>query len=98
MVPTRADRCCYVLYSIQSRERTWKQNNSTRWHGAGNILTEPRVRPEVDAAFEKILDPIAGSPAAGKSVAGIMNLLVDDLFGKGGTEMEQRVTLKTEMM
>ena len=98
MVPTRADRCCYVLYSIQSREPTWKQNNSTQWDGAGNILTEPRVRPEVDAAFEKILDPIAGSPAAGKSVAGIMNLLVDDLFGKGGTEMEQRVTLKTEMM
>ena len=25
MVPTRADRCCYVLYSIQSRERTWKR-------------------------------------------------------------------------
>ena len=21
MIPTRADRCCYVLYSIQSRER-----------------------------------------------------------------------------
>ena len=69
MVPTRADRCCYELYSIQSRERTWKQNNSTQWHGAGNILTEPRVRAEVDAAFEKMLDPIAGSPAAGKSVA-----------------------------
>ena len=31
MVPTRADRCCYVLYSIQSRERTWKQNTSTQW-------------------------------------------------------------------
>ena len=28
MVPTRADRCCYVLCSTQSRERTWKQNNS----------------------------------------------------------------------
>ena len=24
MVPTRADRCCYVLYSTQSRERTWE--------------------------------------------------------------------------
>ena len=24
MVPTRADRCCYVLYSIQSRERAWE--------------------------------------------------------------------------
>ena len=38
-----------------------------------------------------MLDPIAGCPATGKSVAGITNLLVDDLFGSGGTEMEQRV-------
>ena len=38
-----------------------------------------------------MLAPIAGSPASGKSVAGIINLFVDDLFGTGGTEMEQRV-------
>ena len=38
-----------------------------------------------------MLDPIAGSPATGKSVAGIINLFVDDLFGTGGTEIEQRV-------
>ena len=44
-----------------------------------------------DAAFEKMLDPIAGSPATGKSVVGIVDLLVHDLFGTGGTEMEQRV-------
>ena len=37
-----------------------------------------------------MLDPIAGSPASGKSVAGIINLFVDDLFGTGG-KMEQRV-------
>ena len=76
MVPTRADRCCYVWYSMQSRERTWRQSNSTQWH---------------DAACETMLDPIAGSPATGKSVAGIINLCVDDLFGTGGTEMEHRV-------
>ena len=45
----------------------------------------------MDAAFEKTLDPIAGSPSTGKSVAGIINLFVDDLFGTGGTEIEQRV-------
>ena len=90
MVPTRADRCCYVLCSIQSRERTWNQNNSTQWHDTSNISTKPRVRIEVDAALEKMLDPIAGSPATGKSVAGI-NLFVDDLFGTGGTDMAQRV-------
>ena len=41
--------------------------------------------------LKKTLDHIAGSPATGKSVAGIINLIVDDLFGTGGNEMEQRV-------
>ena len=91
MVLTRADRCCYVLYSIQSRERTGNQNNSTLWHDTSNISTQPRVRTEATAAFEKMLHPIAGSPATGKSVADIINLSVHDLFGTGGTEMEQRV-------
>ena len=39
----------------------------------------------------KRLDPIAGSPATAKSVAGITSLMVDDLFGTSGMEMEQRV-------
>ena len=37
---------------------------------------------------KKTLDPTARSPAAGKS---IINLFVDDLFGTGGKEMEQRL-------
>ena len=41
--------------------------------------------------LKKLLDPITGSPAAGKYVAGIFDLFVDDLFGTGGTEMEHRV-------
>ena len=45
----------------------------------------------MEAAFEKTLDPIAGSPATGKSVARIINLFVDHLFGTSGNEMEQRV-------
>ena len=49
------------------------------------------MRTEVDAACEKMLDPSAGSPASRKPVAGTTNLFVDDLFGTGGTEMEQRV-------
>ena len=79
-------RCCYVLYSIQSRERAWepwRQKTITQWHGTGNVLTESRWRSEVDAAFEKILDPIARSPATGNSVAGIIKLCVDDLVGTG---------------
>ena len=40
---------------------------------------------------EKMLDPIAGSPATRKTVARIIDLFVDDLFVTSGTEMEQRV-------
>ena len=49
------------------------------------------MRTEADAVYEQMLDPIAGSPVTGKSVARILNLFVDDLFGTGGTDMEQRV-------
>ena len=69
MVPRRADRCCYVLYSTQPRERTWKnweQNTIAQQHGTKDVLTELRERSEMDAAFEKTLDPIEGSPATGK--------------------------------
>ena len=52
---------------------------------------KPRVGTGVNAASEKMLDPIAGSPATRKTVTRIVNLFVDDLFGTGGTEMEQRV-------
>ena len=55
------------------------------------MSTKPCDRTEADAAFEKMLDPIAGSPATGNSVVGIVDLFVDDLFGTVGTEMAQRV-------
>ena len=89
MVTARADRYCFVLYPIQSRERTWKQNNSTKGHDTSNILKKPRVRTEVDAAFEKMLDPIAESPATGNSWQ--QSLIFLYFFGTGGSEMEQRV-------
>ena len=44
-----------------------------------------------DMAFENMLDAIEGSPATGKSLAGITNLFVDDLVGTGGSIFEQRV-------
>ena len=87
MVPTRADRCCYLLYFWEHRiEGAIAQQNGTK-----DAFTDSREQSEMEAAFEKTLDPIAGSPAAGKSVATIINLFVDDLFGTRGNEMEQRV-------
>ena len=56
MIPTRTDRCCYVLYSIQSRERTWRhwgQSTIAQKHGTKDVLTGLRERSEMDAAFEK---------------------------------------------
>ena len=42
--------------------------------------------------LRKMLDPVAGSPATGKSVTGIINLFVDDLFRNSlETGMEQRI-------
>ena len=91
VIPTRADRCCYVLQSTQTCKPTWNKRCSTQVNSTIHISLESRARSEGDAAFEKMLDPIEGSPAAGKSVAGIIKLFVDDLFGTGRTEMEQRV-------
>ena len=76
MIPTRADRCCYVLYSIQSRERArkhWGQRAVAQQNDAKDAFTKSSEQSE------------------GKSVAGIINLFVDYLFGTGGNEMEQRV-------
>ena len=69
----------------------WGQRAVAQQNGTKDAFTESREQSEVEAAFEKTLDAIAGSPATGKSVAGIINLFVDNLFGTGGNEMEQRV-------
>ena len=56
MIPTRADRCCYVLCSIQSRERTrehWGQRAVAQQNGTKDAFTESRERSEMGAAFEK---------------------------------------------
>ena len=56
MVPTRADRCCYVLYSILSRKRAWEhwgQRTIAQEHSKGDVLTKLREQSEVEAAFEK---------------------------------------------
>ena len=99
VIPTRADRCCHVLYSIQSRERArehWGQRAVTQQNEIKDALTKARKQSEVESAFEKNAGSTAGSPASGKSVAGIINLYVDDLFGTVGNEMEQLTRLRKD--
>ena len=52
---------------------------------------KPSDRKEADDAYDRMLDPIAGSTATGKTVAGMNNLFLDYLFGTAGTEVEQLV-------
>ena len=91
VVPTRADRSGYVLYSTQTCNPNWNRTCSTRGHGTKDISLESRVEWQGDAEIQSMLDPIEGRPPTGKSVAEIINFFVNDLFGKGGTEMEQCV-------
>ena len=99
MIPTRTDRCCYVLCSIQSRERAWEHwgpRAIAQQNGTKDAFTESRQQSEMEAALEKTLDPIAGSPSMGKSVAGIIHLFVDDLFGVGSEDWNDVTFTRTE--
>ena len=75
MVPTRADRCYYVLYSTQTCKQNWNKTYSTQGLGTNDISLESCARSQRDAAFEKLLDPIERSPATSKSVGGIIHFL-----------------------
>ena len=84
MIPTRADRCCYVLYEqgplIQDRVS-----------GQGNKRPTLDQDSACDDAVEYLFVPITGSPGHGRKVDGVVNIHVDDLFGTGNENMERRV-------
>ena len=96
LIPTRSDRRCYGLYSTQTCKPNWNKRCSTQAYGTNDISLESRARSRRHIAFENMLDAIDGSPATGKSVAGITILFVDDLFGTGGNKFEQRVLDQTD--
>ncbi len=72
LTPTRADRCCYVLYK-KKQQSFPSQNHKTE---TTNIFP-------LEQALEYLQDPIQGSPAKGKTVSGIICLHVDDLYMTG---------------
>jgi hypothetical protein len=82
MIPTRADRCCYVLYDKpQAKTRTIGRPPSRSHSGTSTL----------DEALDYLMGPISGSPAYEGTVQGIICLHVDDLFITGGAEMKKRV-------
>ena len=62
------------------------ENTGQRAIAQQNGTKDAFEQSEMEDAFGKTLDPTAGSPATGKSMARIVNLRVDDLFGTGGNE------------
>ena len=81
MVPTRADRCVYVLY---------KDEKNTSQGGAKHLkasnMSSQDYSQRVEEYMEKLLAPDSGSLAEGKSVLGVICLHVDDLFMTGSKE------------
>ena len=86
MIPTRADRCTYVLY-----EPARTAGVKTRDTGLCRTSDKYNDLSTVEKAMDYLTDPIAGSPAKGMKTVGVICLHVDDLFITGGTELERRV-------
>ena len=81
MVPTRADRCCYVLYGEKKSEKAVK-----------NRVSDGKKPIELlEEAIDLLMDPVASSPSRGKEVKGVVNLHVDDLFYTGSGDFEKLV-------
>ena len=73
-------------------ENTGDKRTIAQQNGTKDAFTESREQSEMEAAFEKALDPIARSPAAGK-IRGRNHqiyLWKIDFFGTGENDMEQR--------
>ena len=77
MIPTRADRCCYVFFHSRT---------STKSGRTTGTQVQFDIPEQIEKAIESLTDPITGSPSHGKSVSGIICLHVDDLFCVGDKE------------
>ena len=80
LIPTRADRCTYVMYGQEkeaSLKRTEKEENKAS------------LQP-LDA-IEYLLDPIMNNNAQGRRVHGTVCLHVDDLFLAGDSYFHKTI-------
>jgi hypothetical protein len=87
-VPTRADRCTYVLYHGSPHSR--KSKESARYQ---SLLSKPDElsMDHVEKAIEYMMDPYHGSNSQGRKVSGIICLHVDDLFMAGDEHFRNTV-------
>jgi hypothetical protein len=84
VIPTRADRCCYVAYKTATAPKPKGIEDSRSRSATENPLTMDTI----EAAMDLLMDPVAGSPSKGKYVVGVICLHVDDLLIIGSKELE----------
>ena len=89
LVPTRADRCTYVLYHDNVKSNVKGPKSPTR--PDLKVFAPKNVMQTLDDAVEYLMDPVTGSNCQGRKVAGIVCLHVDDLFMAGNSFFQERV-------
>ena len=90
LVPTRADRCVYVMYGAAPRSTAIAVHKDKPKPIARTPSEELLPLSTMDESLEYLLDPVTGSPAHGKKVHGAVALHVDDLFFTGTPFSKQR--------
>eukprot|EP00435_Cladocopium_sp_Y103_P052048 s3265_g16.t1 len=80
LVPTRADRCTYILYDESSR---------TKSNFTPNVDKNGQV--SISEAIDHLTDPVARNNAQGRRPHGFIRLHVDDLFMGGDKVFEDKV-------
>ena len=85
-VPTRADRCTYVLYDDTSRPKKSTQQDDPKHR---KFLKGPL--DNIESIMEHLLDPFHGSNCEGRRVSGFICLHVDDLFMAGDKLFQEKV-------
>ena len=82
LVPTRADRCTYVL---RGNLKDGSKGRHSRING------DTTSKDPHEAAIDYLLDPVSGNNAQGREVLGVVCLHVDDLCLSGGQEFKKKV-------
>ena len=80
LVPTRADRCTYILYDDSSKTKSYQPLT--------NVTTD---QVTISEAVEHLMDPVARNNAKGRRTHGFICLHVDDLFMPGDKVFESKV-------
>ena len=81
MIPTRADRCTYVLYADKPADKHKTEESLSRESKTQGKPRKRQMETTVDDdILEYLLDPVSGSPAKGRKVEGVVALHVDVFY------------------